>query len=194
MTYRPRAAFAATCAHCGVAFEAQHLARKYCSTPCNALATQARQARRRAPLEADLAAAQRQVAALQDAVAALRDEVAALQTALRAEVAALRADLPPAPDFAVPRFVGTRGGRRRRDGPPRRLDPLETDVHVPNTRLVQRYVAERPVEWAWSQAQEVPPGTYLARAFWVADDATVWIEDNEGSPMAQLVRVDSCPW
>ena len=43
MPYVPRAAVAALCAHCGVAFAARHLRRKYCCNSCNVLAARARQ-------------------------------------------------------------------------------------------------------------------------------------------------------
>jgi hypothetical protein len=42
MPYVPRAAVAASCAHCGVSFDARHLRRKYCCNSCNVLAARAR--------------------------------------------------------------------------------------------------------------------------------------------------------
>lgn len=49
MPYVPRAAVAATCAHCGVAFTARHLRRKYCCNSCNVLAARARKKTTAAP-------------------------------------------------------------------------------------------------------------------------------------------------
>ena len=48
MPYVPRAAVAASCAHCGFAFEARHLRRKYCCNSCNVMASEARKKARAA--------------------------------------------------------------------------------------------------------------------------------------------------
>lgn len=56
MPYVSRAAVSVACAHCGVAFAARHLRRKYCCNSCNVLAARARKHARPVPVPAGPAA------------------------------------------------------------------------------------------------------------------------------------------
>lgn len=196
MPYQPRAPFPLACAHCGLVFAAKHLGRKYCSTPCKSLATQARKQARPTDLAAQLAAAEAELARVQAALAALSPPVAPSAPLPVGPPRPVR-PLLVIPAFKAPVTAQTLLRQAKRLASQIRVTAVTRklgQVYVPGTdphTELQQHVAAKWLWWRHTTLQATSEWVH-ANTFWVGTDERLWVE-TAGQGLVIVVEVRTSP-